>query len=105
MSKSPIFTDAEILKARDSLISPGRDVEPWDVFVALGQRGKFSRVQRILEENPPARNDESVQKPRPAFAQMPEEIRSEIGQIGADFATCAALLRNSRLRRDFPLRH
>ena len=89
MSRSPIFTDAEIISARDSLISPGREVEPWDVFVALGQRGKFSRVQKILEANPPSRDDETVPKPKPAFAQMPDDIRSEIGQIGADFATRA----------------
>lgn len=86
MPRTPIYSEAEILSARDSLISPGREPDPWEVFVALGQKGKFKRVQEILAANPPKADEDAPPRPDLGWVRMPDETREQIGQIGADFA-------------------
>ena len=87
--RRPTYTEDEILQARDSLIGPAGSVEPWDVFVALGQKGKFSRVREILEANPPEVPETGVAGGALAVTQLPDEVRERVGQVAAEFSSRA----------------
>jgi len=89
MPRRPTFTESEILSARDRLLVPGGDVEPWDVFEALGRRGKFSRVKSILEANPPEVMDGGVAGGAIPVTQLPDEIRTRVGEVAAEFSSRA----------------
>ena len=89
MPRRPTYTEDEILSARDQLLVPGGAVEPWDVFVALGQKGKFSRVREILEANPPEAPEVGAAGGTLAVTQLPDEIRARVGEVAAEFSSRA----------------
>lgn len=89
MPRRPTYTEEEILRARDRLLGPGGAVEPWDVFVALGQKGKFSRVREILQANPPELPDAGAEGGALAVTQLPDEIRTRVGEVAAEFSSRA----------------
>jgi hypothetical protein len=75
MAKS-IYTPDEIVAAGEALEQRnGTVVEPWEVYKALGERGKFDRIKTVWEEHLAARR---VTPSARAEAQLPSHAEAEL---------------------------
>lgn len=86
MSRKPIFTNDQIIKAGEALEreTPGREIDAWRVYDRLGLRGKFERVQEIWNAHRDARkgNDSSVSEYE---EPMPDQFRADLDKLFGDF--------------------
>jgi len=85
MMAKPLYSHEEIIAAGESLDKEagGNPVEPWEVFRALGARGKFDRVRDIWENHVASRSSTPSVREQELPAEVDAAITRALEAVGA----------------------
>jgi hypothetical protein len=81
----PLYSLEDIISAGEQLEAgaAGASVLPWEVFQALGGRGKYDRVRDIWEDHVTARSSSPVSQATDLPADVDAEIARNLDTLGA----------------------